>query len=562
MLTSIHCDAFVEDLRYLSIKPGLNTVLGSSDGSNAIGKSTFLWIIDYIFGGQQYSKLMPGMKQHTGPQVIYFTFEFDGEKKYFYRTTDEPQKVFSCDADGHLIEGLFLDKYNEFLRQAYKLDRPGLNFQGLVSHFFRIYGGSNIQEWRPMKGRSETNESSIDFLMKLFGYGALLGEIGRMEEELNIKISQLFMRKTAQTVSIADKIEENKAVIKAMQDRLQKLLAQNDDLDFSVLGLDTKMIETVSKLQKELRQITLQYEALRSQLDTIEMNLLETMTEQSSEFSALTRFFPDANLKAFDEIESFHRQLREILQEEMQAEINRLQPMVDFYLSEIERLKGKIKESGITRIISERIMSQAVSAKQRIEALQAENEQLEHDRELQEERNAKLNRLQALANQHKEAVKSIEQQINGLLETINAEVTSEKEKSPTLSLADSKEFFFGSQGNISEGTAYKNLVVYDLCLAELCQVPVMIHDSNILKRIDDAYLEQILKYYQKCGSQIFIAFDKADSAKPKARKLLEETMLIHLYDGHELFGQSWSKVSVQPEAQELTEQDGENDGGN
>lgn len=65
MLVSIKCDAFADDIRELDIKPGLNTILGSSDGSNAIGKTTFLWILDYIFGGQRYTRLMQGIKEHV-----------------------------------------------------------------------------------------------------------------------------------------------------------------------------------------------------------------------------------------------------------------------------------------------------------------------------------------------------------------------------------------------------------------------------------------------------------------------------------------------------------------
>ena len=143
-----------------------------------------------------------------------------------------------------------------------------------------------------------------------------------------------------------------------------------------------------------------------------------------------------------------------------------------------------------------------------------------------------------------------------------ANATAEKEKAPTISMAVPKDIFFGRPENISEGTAYKNLVLYDLCLAQLCPVPVMIHDSNILKRIDDAYLEQILLHYQKCGSQVFIAFDKAEAAKPAEKKILEESTLIHLYDGHELFGQSWSKMQAQPETGQLTIQEDEDNGGN
>lgn len=52
MLKRITCDKFKtqpEDFR-----PGLNVILGSSDGSNAIGKSTFLLILDFVFGGDNY----------------------------------------------------------------------------------------------------------------------------------------------------------------------------------------------------------------------------------------------------------------------------------------------------------------------------------------------------------------------------------------------------------------------------------------------------------------------------------------------------------------------------
>ena len=61
---------------------------------------------------------------------------------------------------------------------------------------------------------------------------------------------------------------------------------------------------------------------------------------------------------------------------------------------------------------------------------------------------------------------------------------------------------------------------------------------------------------------MFIAFDKAEAATPRAKKILEESTLIHLYDGHELFGQSWSKIPVQSETTQQTGQEGEDNGGN
>ena len=51
------CDKFINHgipRGRISLHAGLNTVMGSSNGSNSIGKSTFLMIIDFAFGGDDY----------------------------------------------------------------------------------------------------------------------------------------------------------------------------------------------------------------------------------------------------------------------------------------------------------------------------------------------------------------------------------------------------------------------------------------------------------------------------------------------------------------------------
>ena len=54
MLLSIECDKFPETHRKITFGPGLNTVIGVGEGGHAIGKSTFLRIIDFVFGGNCY----------------------------------------------------------------------------------------------------------------------------------------------------------------------------------------------------------------------------------------------------------------------------------------------------------------------------------------------------------------------------------------------------------------------------------------------------------------------------------------------------------------------------
>ena len=104
MLRTVKCDAFVDDLRNMTIKPGLNIIQGSSQGNNAIGKSTFLWIVDFIFGGDRYAKIAQDVRKHIDRDLtVYFTFEVDEKLRYFYRKPEEPQKIFECTQDWKTI---------------------------------------------------------------------------------------------------------------------------------------------------------------------------------------------------------------------------------------------------------------------------------------------------------------------------------------------------------------------------------------------------------------------------------------------------------------------------
>lgn len=109
-----------------------------------------------------------------------------------------------------------------------------------------------------------------------------------------------------------------------------------------------------------------------------------------------------------------------------------------------------------------------------------------------------------------------------------------------MQISPQKEITFGTLGNTSEGTAFKSLVLYDLSILDLCPLPMLIHDSNILKRLEDIHLEHILEHYIESGRQIFIAFDKADSTTRKAHEILESTSILRLSNNNKLFGRSWS----------------------
>ena len=53
MLREIYCEAFHQ--KNIRFNEGLSVVLGTVTGTNSIGKSTFMLVVDFVFGGTTYA---------------------------------------------------------------------------------------------------------------------------------------------------------------------------------------------------------------------------------------------------------------------------------------------------------------------------------------------------------------------------------------------------------------------------------------------------------------------------------------------------------------------------
>lgn len=101
-------------------------------------------------------------------------------------------------------------------------------------------------------------------------------------------------------------------------------------------------------------------------------------------------------------------------------------------------------------------------------------------------------------------------------------------------------YHFFTPDDTGTGIAYKGLVVYDLAVLGLTELPVLAHDSVVLKQISDDAIERIVELYSTGGKQVIIALDKQDSYSEKTAKLLGEAAVLRLTsNGQELFGKSW-----------------------
>ena len=130
--------------------------------------------------------------------------------------------------------------------------------------------------------------------------------------------------------------------------------------------------------------------------------------------------------------------------------------------------------------------------------------------------------------------------INNKMQEINDYIYDKKKKSPIISF-DKDQYTFKTVDDTGTGTSYKSMIVYDLSVLELTELPILIHDSVLLKQISDEAIEKILLKYQSFKKQIFISLDKVSSYSDISKKVLKNCKVLELApNGNELFGRSWN----------------------
>ncbi|MEH2791784.1 ATP-binding protein [Segatella copri] len=166
MLKEIFCSKFKQPK--IVFHKGLNVILGDDNGSNSIGKSTMLLIIDYVFGGDTYAK--SDVIDHIGQHEICFCFEFGEVNSYYKRKTAQSKTVFVTDAHYENEKELSLDDYRKILLQFYNIHDENVSFRNIVGLYSRIYGKDNCNEKFVLSANSKQSfDDSISCLIKIFG---------------------------------------------------------------------------------------------------------------------------------------------------------------------------------------------------------------------------------------------------------------------------------------------------------------------------------------------------------------------------------------------------------
>ncbi|HEM4953001.1 TPA: DUF2326 domain-containing protein [Streptococcus suis] len=542
MLKQISCDKFLEKGKIrepIVFHPGLNTVMGSENAANSIGKSTFLLIVDFIFGGSDYVEEAYDIVENVGHHTIKYEFVFDNQSYYFSRSTDNSTTFNKCDSNYTVIKRLDKEAYCHFLKQKYKMNYPFIQFRASISPFIRAWGRETIDNKKPLKAAKDSpDKQGIDTLLRLFNrYSEIEQQKKYIEDAEDRKKVFVAAQKYKFIATVQNKTEykDNEKRIQELEQEINQLTRESDS---GLVDLDSIQAQQLSELRHQLSDAKRQRSSLLSQKRSFEAERNPKRQQFQKDFESLQQFFPNVDIKTISEIESFHQQLTSVLSAEYQESAKSLQNLINLTNSQVYKLEEKISQISTVSNVSQSILEQYADLQREITQLRDSNESFKLKEKLSDE-------VRTLNNAYNQLMRSIlddiEDKLNSIMSTINDKIYDGAKTSPKISLNSAKSYDFYTPQDRGTGSEYKGLILFDLAMLKSTSLPINGHDSFFLKQIQDEGLEGILKCYLEQEKQVFITFDKEKSYSEECQKILKQTEVLRLYpNGGELFGSAWN----------------------
>ena len=551
MLIEVQCNKFIKNGQVrepIRFHAGLNAVLGDDNGSNSIGKSTFLMILDFVFGGSDYVKKCTDVQENVKSHTINFAFEFDGQKYYFSRNTTDYNKVVPCEAEYKPADNrspLSVQQYWEFLCEHYGLTAEGITWRSAVGRFIRVYKRDTLDEERPLRSsKDEKTADAIKNYMRLFDrYAAVEAQIKQAAEAEDEKEA---FRKTTQTYnhvraakSEKERTENEERIIVLEQSERELAESSNQGL----LDLDSMTARRLTELTERLINYRRQKARVQTQLNAIRRDMTEQKKGFKRTFTDLERFFPGEEFRTLEDIERFHQKLAKVLADEFAETEKDLATTFVLLNNEIVRIQEQITEIKNVPNVSQAILREFARITTELNNLREANQNYDE-----------LERLKKVAADYAETrdavihdqLLAIESTVNQAMREISFAILKDATHlPPVLRLEKLGKCSFNTPNDGGTGAQYRGLITFDLANMDVAPVPFVVHDSVLLKNIERPVFSEIMQVYAAMkdkGKQVFMAYDTLDSYGDSTRKLLEANAVLELSPGgNELFGWAWNK---------------------
>ena len=541
MLKEVYCELFKSTAGprgRIQFHQVLNTVLGGEAADNSIGKSTFLLILDYCFGGETYGKA--NVKNYVGDHTICFAFHFKDGDHYYSRTVSDSKHVNRCNSEYQPVgDPIDLKAFRQELFDGYEIALEDITFRDMVGRFFRISGKGNDEIENPLHYKSPKGEQAVTAMEKLFGMYQFVGALKKRLKEADEKKKTYNKARRLKLVPSAIKTDKQYAKNIARIDELQvELAGLTKDTDSDLLEKELQRKSEEAEAASRLRGMKRQYGRLASQYRVVTKNRDDAFVTTEDNLQTLASYFPTVNIKRIEEVEAFHRKLHGILDSELSDEAQSLQVLMQAATQEIQKLEAELVELGIPIQVPKPFLEKYSELQREISALESQNEAFEQTEQFKADVEAVEKDLDVAESQ---VLRDIEDMLNAQMVRYNDRVYEVRREAPTIKFESKAKYDFHTPRDDGKGTAFKSLIVLDLSILELTELPAIAHDSSIFKNIGDLPIDGIMDIYLESKKQIFIAFDKEGAYTKKVADAVTDTAVIKLGEnGDQLFGWTWA----------------------
>lgn len=542
MLKEIYCNKFISNGKIrdkIVFNPILNVVEGSDTGKNSIGKSTFLMIIDFCFGGKDYVEKLSDVKKNVGHHTICFAFQFE-KAYYFSRSTETPDEVVVCNQDySPTDKTLKLKEFTEFLKEKYSIPVSDLSFRQVVSRFIRVYNRENLNEQLPLRCHdSESEKVSIEELIKLF---ELFDVIKELSEKNDIAESKKDTFNKAQKYQYIPKITEKE--FKDNLAEIEKLTKDALDLaersDKGILDLSAEKAELIASIKVEIATLRRKRSKLYTQLDIYKKDAEYQPANYQKDFHELAQYFNNVNIENLEKIENFHIKLSSILKKELKKAIDDIWINIRLLSDAITQYENELEQVQNTTNVSKVVLKSYAEIDRKIEYLKKVNDYHTQKKEIDAE--AKLI-AKELEDKILLQITILLRDLNSKMKEINNTIYNEGTSAPILSIPSSKSYKFETPNDLGTGSKYKGMIIFDLSVLLLTSLPLVVHDSVMFVSMENERVEKTFSLYQQSGKQVFVAVDRTTHLNETTRDIIKSNRVLLLSpNGNELFGRAWNR---------------------
>jgi hypothetical protein len=519
----------------VSFHSGLNVILGDTNATNSIGKSTMLMVVDFAFGGKDLLVHNDDVVKELGHHDYFFTFQFDDEIHRFCRDTSQPDTVYRCAADFELGPPMTLEAYTAFLRKAYEVELPDLSFRTLVSLYTRVWGKENLDPSKPLHiVPSKSGEECVDNLIKTFDRYATIRDIALKLDSTEKELKAWGTAKDHRVIPTIQKkgYDENQKSIAMLEGELS-------DIRANLARYTANVSEVVNRELLELKEEKDRLLALRltlaSRLQRVQGNLRGSRAIRSENFQELVRFFPAIDQDRLARVGEFHTGVARILRSELGASQREIEEQLATIDQELVLLDERMAQSLNTVEAPAALVDRVAEVATKIKSAREENGRYEHESGLR----AEMKRLKEGLQKEKETILVvIEKTINDGMRRIMTERFGPERKSPYLRLRE-RSYSFEVEEDTGTGVAYTGLVLFDLTIFLLTRLPILVHDTVIFKNIENDSVSRILPVYLETAKQSFIALDEIEKYGPETSAFLTEHRVLQLDTKNLLYIKDW-----------------------